>query len=52
MPDGELMFRSALELAELVRSREISARELVETSLERIDESNPTLNAFVQVDSE
>jgi amidase len=50
--DGDLMFRSALELAEMVRSGEISARELVETSLERIEELNPALNAFAQVDAE
>jgi len=43
------MFRSALELAGMVRSGEISARELVETSLERIEELNPALNAFAQV---
>ncbi|MCW3017760.1 MAG: amidase [Solirubrobacterales bacterium] len=52
MSDGDLMFRSALELAEMVRSGEISARELVETSLERIEELNPALNAFAQVDAE
>jgi amidase len=52
VPDGELMFRSALELAEMVRSGEISARELVEISLERIEELNPALNAFAQVDAE
>jgi amidase len=50
--DSELMFRSPLELAELVRSGELTARELVETSLERIEELNPSLNAFVEVDSE
>ncbi len=52
MSDGDLMFRSALELAEMVRSGEVSARELVETSLERIEELNPALNAFAQVDAE
>jgi amidase len=52
MSDCDLMFRSALELAEMVRSGEISARELVETSLERIEELNPALNAFAQVDAE
>ncbi len=36
----------------MVRSREISARELVETSLERIEELNPALNAFARVDEE
>jgi amidase len=48
--DSDMMFRAATELAELVRSGEISARELVQTSLARIEELNPMLNAFVQVD--
>jgi amidase len=50
--DSDLMFRSATELAGMVRSGEISSRELVETSLARIEELNPQLNAFVQVDGE
>ncbi|HTC72932.1 MAG TPA: amidase [Solirubrobacteraceae bacterium] len=52
MSDNDLMFRPATELAEMVRSGQISARELVETSLERIEELNPALNAFVDVDDE
>ncbi|HYM56190.1 MAG TPA: amidase [Solirubrobacteraceae bacterium] len=52
MSDGNLMYRSATELAGMVRSGEISASELVQTSLERIEQLNPSLNAFVQVDSE
>ncbi len=52
MTDSDLMFKSASELAGMVRSGEISASELVETSLERIEELNPELNAFVQVDDE
>ena len=52
MSDSDLMFRPATELAEMVRSGQISARELVETSLERIEELNPALNAFVDVDAE
>ena len=52
MPDSDLMFRSASELAGMVRSGECSARELVEISLERIEELNPQLNAFVQIDAE
>ncbi|HEU0250926.1 MAG TPA: amidase [Solirubrobacteraceae bacterium] len=52
MPDSDLMFRSATELAGMVRSGEVSARELVETSLQRIEELNPRLNAFVDVDGE
>jgi amidase len=48
--DDDLMFRSAIELAEMVRLGEVSASELVRTSLERIEELNPALNAFVEVD--
>jgi amidase len=47
VPDSDLMFRSAIELAGMVRSGEVSARELVEISLARIEELNPELNAFV-----
>jgi amidase len=46
--DSDLMFRPAMELASMVRSGEISSRELVETSLARIEELNPKLNAFVE----
>jgi amidase len=52
MAEGGLMFRSAIELAGMVRAGEVSARELVQTSLDRIEELNPELNAFVQVDGE
>jgi amidase len=45
----ELMFRSAVGLAALVRSGELSARELVESSLRRIDELQPKINAFTHV---
>ena len=50
--DSDLMFRSATELATMVRSGELSARELVETSLARIEQLNPQLNAFVEIDGE
>ncbi len=43
---GEL---GVVEQAALVRSGELSARELVETSLREIERSNPTVNAFVSV---
>jgi amidase len=49
MTDTDLLFRPALELAALVRAGKLSARELVEASLERIDALNPELNAFVDV---
>ncbi|MDX6570526.1 MAG: amidase, partial [Gaiellales bacterium] len=52
MPASELMFRSATELAAMVRAGEISSRELVELSLARIEELNPELNAFVEIDAE
>jgi amidase len=44
------MFRSAGELAELVRSGECSATELVRSSLERIDALDGAVGAFVEVD--
>ena len=47
-----LLTRSALELAALVRRGEVSSRELVEASLERIDECNPQVNAFTLIDAE
>ena len=45
----ELWRRSALELAELIRTGQASAREVVEAHLRRIDEVNPELNAVVVV---
>jgi amidase len=52
VPDSDLMFRPATELAAMVRSGGVSARELVEISLARIELLNPDLNAFVQIDAE
>jgi amidase len=52
MSDSDLMFRGAGELAGMVRSGEVSSSELVQSSLERIEELNPMLNAFVQVDEQ
>jgi amidase len=46
------MFAPVTELAALVRGGELSARELVDTSLERIDALQPVVNAFVDVDHE
>jgi amidase len=45
----DLLLRSTTELAALVRSGEVSARELVEASLRRIDELQPSLGAFTHV---
>jgi amidase len=44
------MQRPAGELAALVRGGELSARELVDASLRRIDALQPHVNAFVDVD--
>ncbi len=49
---SDLLFRPATELAALVRSGELTARELVETSLARIDALNERLNAFILVDAD
>src|SRR4051794_23656782 len=46
---ADLLFRPVHELAGSVRSGELTARELVQASLDRIAELNPTLNAFVDV---
>ena len=43
------MWRSVFDLASDVRSGELSARELVSESLRRIDELQPTINAFTHV---
>ncbi|MDH3684201.1 MAG: amidase family protein [Acidimicrobiia bacterium] len=41
-----------VDLAAKVRSRELSAREVTEASLARIEQLDPELNAFVSVDAE
>ncbi len=46
-PDAELAYTSATELAALIRQRALSPVELVDAVIERIDERNPSLNAFV-----
>ncbi|MGH2877632.1 MAG: amidase family protein, partial [Solirubrobacteraceae bacterium] len=46
---ADLLRRSALELAALVRGGELSAAELVDASLRRIDELQPEVNAFTHV---
>ncbi len=44
-----LMYRSAVELAAMIRSGELSATELVQESLGRIDALEPEINAFTHV---
>ena len=45
----ELWRKSALELANAIRERKVSSREVVEAHLERIAEVNPQINAIVRV---
>ena len=49
---SELLFRPVNELASLVRDGEVTSLELVDASLERIQQLDPVLNAFVDVDAE
>jgi amidase len=49
---NEIEFSSAVELARLVRERELSPVEIVELFLARIEKLDPTLNAFVTVAAE
>ena len=46
----ELLRRPAVELAALVRAGELSARELVDASLDAIERRDPRINAFTFVD--
>jgi amidase len=52
MDDDEVLFRPVTELAELVRDGEVSARELTEISLARIEALDPQINAFTHVDAD
>ena len=47
---SELTRLSALEMAALVRAKQVSPRELVEAHLNRIEKVNPALNAFACLD--
>src|SRR5215213_10431504 len=52
MATSDLMFTPAGDLAARVRGGEVSARELVQASLDRIEALDGDLNAFVEVDAE
>ncbi|MGQ9572944.1 MAG: amidase [Dehalococcoidia bacterium] len=49
---SELWFTPAHELADRIRSRQLSPVELMEACLARIEEVNPILNAFIAMRSE
>jgi amidase len=46
-PANELCFLKATELAQMIRSRKLSAKELLEAHLQQIAQVNPKLNAIV-----
>lgn len=48
----ELAFRSATELAAMIKAREISSQELLEHYLSRVERYNPELNAIIVLDEE
>ena len=48
----DLIFRSACELAALVREKKVSPRELLEAHLDRVMQVNPVLNAIVDLNAE
>jgi amidase len=52
MSATDLMLKPVPDLAALVRGGEISAREVVSAALTRIEDLDPKINAFVEVDSE
>ncbi|MDQ0221406.1 amidase [Peribacillus cavernae] len=49
---SDLAYMSAIDLRKAILDREISSIELVKSSLNRLDELEPKLNAFVSVDYE
>ena len=52
MSKDELAWRSALDLAGLVRAKQISPLEIAEALLARIEAVNPRLNAFCLVSAD
>lgn len=48
----EIVYRSARELAHLLRTRELSAREVVQAHLDQVARTNPAVNAIVTLTAE
>ena len=48
----EITLLSAAEMAQQIRNKKLSCRELVDAHLTRIGELNPKLNAFVEIEEE
>jgi aspartyl-tRNA(Asn)/glutamyl-tRNA(Gln) amidotransferase subunit A len=49
---SDLTFLSASQIAEQIRTRKVSPVEVIEAHLARIENLNPKINAFVQIDRE
>ena len=49
MASSEVVFKSATELAHLIKSRKLSPVELVRAFLDRIEAVNPKVNAFITI---
>jgi Asp-tRNA(Asn)/Glu-tRNA(Gln) amidotransferase A subunit family amidase len=49
---NDLTFLRAIEMAQLIRNKKLSAIELIDAHLAKIERLNPKLNAFVQVDAD
>ena len=52
MQNDDLCFLSATEQSELIRSKKISATQLIQAHLDQIERLNPTLNAIVTLTAE
>ena len=50
--EGELVYLSAVELASRIRSKQVSAREVMAAHLARIEAANPKVNAIVTLVAE
>jgi amidase len=50
MLNSELCFRTATELAQAIRTKALSAQEVMEAHLAQIERVNPTVNAIVTLD--
>ena len=48
----ELIFKPVMDLAALIRDGQVSATEVVEAHLRRIESVNPKINAFIEVSAE
>lgn len=49
---GELVFRTARDLATALRTRELSAREVMQAHLDQIEAFNPAVNTIVSLDGD